>query len=204
MEVHALCAGGVDSYDSHSEKVGQYIWDCWYCHIWCVYALTSAKYPFGHTLGIAVELLFYFFFPPCKRCISDKQKTEEAFLEFCFLKQNKKPHLVVDQQLLVYVAEKYEDPSLFRRASRNSLEFFVSKRLQCWWKGKARGMEKERVSIRFRKCLTAQLFSLQFPSLRNGWHLYISITFQAALFHDGHKTRHLRNPEPLLSLLSTC
>lgn len=144
-------------------------------------------------------LLLRFFFFPSRRYISDKQKTEEAFLEFCCLKQNKKTRLVVDQQLLVYVAEKYEEPSLFGRAFRSSPEVFVSKRLQCWRKGKAKGMEKEHVSIHFRTCLIAQLFSLQFPSLRNGWHLYISIIFQAALLHDEHKTRYLRNPEPFLS-----
>lgn len=158
-------------------------------------ALTSAKCPFGHTPGIAVEVFFF----PSRRYISDKQKTEEAFLEFCCLKQNKKTRLVVDQQLLVYVAEKYEEPSLFGRAFRSSPEVFVSKRLQCWRKGKAKGMEKEHVSIHFRTCLIAQLFSLQFPSLRNGWHLYSSIIFQAALLHDEHKTRYLRNPEPFLS-----
>lgn len=35
-------------------------------------------------------LLLRFFFFPSRRYISDKQKTEEAFLEFCCLKQNKK------------------------------------------------------------------------------------------------------------------
>lgn len=138
------------------------------------------------------------FFPP-KRYVSDKQKTEGTSLGFCCVKQNKETCLVVDQQLLVYIVEEVQRSSRLGEAFRNSPEVFALKRLQCWWRGKARGMGKERLAIHFMKCLIAQLVSLQFPSLRNGRHLYISIISQAALFHDKYKTRHPRNPEPFSS-----
>lgn len=36
MEVDVLCAGGLESHDSHSSKTGQYVLRGRYCHIWCV------------------------------------------------------------------------------------------------------------------------------------------------------------------------
>lgn len=101
MEVCALCAGGEESYDSRSERAGQYICDGRYCHIRCVLLSDISEVP------LWTHPRDFCFFPP-KRYVSDKQKTEGAFLGFCFVKQNKETSLVVDQQLLVYIVEKVQ------------------------------------------------------------------------------------------------
>lgn len=76
MEVGILCAGGLESYDSHSYKLGQYVLHGQYCHIRCVLSSEFSEVPLWTHPGD-----FCYFFP-LKRYVSDKQGTEVTFLEF--------------------------------------------------------------------------------------------------------------------------